>query len=141
MDWMLMPYRRYADFSGRSRRMEFWMFQLFVLGVYFVGFVLMMMGMPESAYDPYAGSQPEPGAMFWLGLAFITIFGLASFIPSLAVAVRRLHDQGKSGWFLLISFIPFGGLVLLVFYFIEGDRGENQYGPDPKDPANAQSFT
>lgn len=138
MEWMLMPYKRYADFSGRSRRMEFWMFQLLVIGVYIVCYGLMIAGAPASSYDPYASS--EPGILFWLGLLLLVVFALGSFIPSLAVAVRRLHDTDKSGWFLLINLIPFGGIVLLVFYFLEGTRGENRFGPDPKDPANTQAF-
>ena len=61
-------------------------------------------------------------------------------IPNLAVTIRRLHDQDKSGWWLLISFIPFGGLVLLVFMFIDGTPGENEYGPSPKDTFTADTL-
>ena len=71
-----------------------------------------------------------PFAILWLGLV----------IPNLAVTIRRLHDQDKSGWWLLINFIPFGGLVLLVFMFIDGTPGENEYGPSPKDTFTADTF-
>jgi uncharacterized membrane protein YhaH (DUF805 family) len=64
---------------------------------------------------------------------FQAVVALALFIPGLAVGVRRMHDQDKSGWWLLIAFIPIiGWIVLLVFYLTDGTRGTNQYGPDPK---------
>ena len=73
---------------------------------------------------------------------YVLIFGLlwlAIIIPSLAVTVRRLHDQDKTGWLVLLGLIPFvGGLILLVFMLLEGTKGPNQYGPDPKDPAAAE---
>lgn len=144
MNWMLMPYRRYADFSGRSQRMEFWMFTLFFYIVLFVLVGLMLAGVPwgtmdqtSSSYDPDAA----PGVLFWIGLGLLVIFVLGSFIPSIAVAVRRFHDQDKSGWFYLLSFIPYiGGIVMIVFMCIDGTRGPNQYGPDPKDPHTADVF-
>ena len=65
------------------------------------------------------------------------IYALAGIVPGLAVAVRRLHDINKSGWFILVGFIPFiGGIWLLVLLATEGDRGDNQYGEDPKNPYN-----
>ena len=64
------------------------------------------------------------------------LYGLATFLPSLAVAVRRLHDTDKSGWYLLLSLVPFVSLVLFVFYLLEGNNGKNQYGNDPKNPSN-----
>lgn len=69
------------------------------------------------------------------------IFVLAILIPSIAVQVRRFHDQDKSGWFVLLALIPFlGGLVVLVFMCLEGTRGPNRFGPDPKNPAGAEVF-
>ena len=126
MDWMLMPLRRYADFGGRSRRMEFWMFQLFQLLVYGAAFGIFVM-IAAVAGDRAAGEMIG-GVLFLL----IVLIALALFIPALAVTVRRLHDQDKSGWWYLISLIPFGSIVLLVFMCLEGDAGPNQYGPDPK---------
>ena len=68
-------------------------------------------------------------------MAIVTILGLVHFIPSLAVTVRRLHDTGKSGWWLLIAFIPFiGAIVLLVFLVQDSHPGTNEWGPNPKDP-------
>ena len=132
MDWMLMPYRRYADFNGRSQRKEYWMFLLLFLIVYAVTFTIMLAG-------GLGGS--EPGPLFWLGGALLFIFVIGSFIPSIAVQVRRFHDQDKSGWFVLLNFIPYiGGIIVLVFMCLEGTRGPNRFGPDPKDPVGADVF-
>lgn len=66
-------------------------------------------------------------------MIIIGLFALAVFVPALAVQVRRFHDQDKSGWFVLLNFIPYiGGLIVLVFMFLEGTRGPNRFGPDPK---------
>lgn len=131
MEWMLMPYRRYADFSGRSRRKEYWMFALFQFIVCFVLYIPLIAGMPSM--DEYGQMSEGPGPLFYVGIALLLIFALASFIPALAVLVRRLHDQDKSGWWFLIQFVPFvGPIVLLVFMFIEGTRGPNRFGEDPK---------
>ena len=123
MEWMLMPLKRYADFSGRSRRKEYWMFVLFVVIVYVV---LALLG---SALGATAAT------------ALLGIFALGILIPSIAVQVRRFHDQGKSGWFVLLGFIPLvGGLIVLVFMCLEGDQGPNEYGPDPKGVADPETF-
>lgn len=166
MNWMLMPFRKYADFSGRSRRKELWMFILLGTIVNLVAVMIMFAGMPwqqiaqnaqsnsgdytassdYSASTEYSasvgatGNIGEAGAAFWIGLAILGIWSLAALIPTLAVCVRRLHDQDKSGWFYLLNFVPFGGLVLLVFYFLEGTRGPNRYGPDPKGDPSVHVF-
>jgi uncharacterized membrane protein YhaH (DUF805 family) len=128
MDYMLMPLRRYAEFSGRSRRQEYWMY---TLGIVIAGIVLQVIegivglsGMVGGVYGPLTA-----------------ILGLGTLVPSIAVAVRRLHDTDRSGWWLLLVFVPFiGWLVLLYFYVIEGTKGPNQFGPDPKDPGQVQAF-
>ena len=129
MEWMLMPIRRYADFAGRSRRQEFWMFQLGVILFYIACFILISIG-------GAIGGETLSGILM---IPFVLAV-LALFVPSLAVAVRRLHDQDKSGWWLLISFIPFGGIVLIVFYCLEGTQGPNQFGPDPKGRGDQSTF-
>jgi len=127
MEWMLMPFQRYADFSGRSRRTEYWMFTLLNVLVTVVAVTIMLLG---GGLDR-TGS--EPGVLFYFGLIILVIWVLAALIPSIAVAVRRFHDQDKSGWFYLLSFIPYvGGIILIVFMCIDGTNGPNQYGPDPK---------
>lgn len=128
MEWMLMPLRRYAEFSGRSRRKEYWMFALLLL---IVGVALALVtGGFSSMMDPSsAGGDASMGA----GSMILGLFYLAILIPSLAVQVRRFHDQDKSGWFVLLNFIPFvGGLIVFIFMCLDGTRGDNRFGPDPK---------
>jgi len=127
MEWMLLPIKRYADFSGRSRRKEYWMF---LLGVIIVAVVL---GLIEGAL----GMGGSVGGIYGpLSLIFL----IAVIIPGIAVQVRRFHDQDKSGWFVLLSLIPFvGGLVVLVFMLLEGTKGPNRFGADPKG-AGAEVF-
>jgi uncharacterized membrane protein YhaH (DUF805 family) len=137
MEWMLLPLRRYADFKGRSRRKEYWMFALLLIVIYSVLMVPLMMGGMAAAM---AGDQ-GPGALFYGGVVLVMIFGLAVLVPSIAVQVRRFHDQDRSGWMVLIGLIPYvGGLILLVFMCLEGTRGPNRFGPDPKDPMHQDVF-
>jgi len=124
MDWMLMPYRRYVDFSGRSQRKEFWMFYLLVVIVYVVAAILMSMGAPT--VDPVTGVVSGGGAMATLGSAILGIFWLGTIVPYIAVAVRRMHDQDRSGWWILVP------IANLIFLFIDGTPGPNRFGPDPK---------
>lgn len=135
MEWMIMPLKRYADFSGRSRRMEFWMFTLLSIIVYAICFAIILAGMPWDQMTAADAGQPveEPGAMFYLGAGLLGLWVLGTLIPGIAVTVRRFHDQDKSGWFYLLSFIPYaGGIILLVFMCLEGTRGPNRFGEDPK---------
>ncbi len=128
MEWMLMPLKRYADFSGRSRRKEYWMFFLFNM---IVLFGLAIVGGILGAFTPSATGEMGLGGGLVIGL--FGLYALAIFIPSLAVQVRRFHDQDKSGWFVLLGFIPYvGGIVVLVFMCLEGTKGKNRFGDDPK---------
>ena len=111
--------KKYACFSGRARRKEYWMFVLFnfiaasVAG--FIGGLLVRV----------------TGVVAFSFLS--TIYNLAVLIPGLAVCFRRLHDIGKSGWWVLIGLVPFvGWIVLLVFACLDSQPGENKYGPNPK---------
>ncbi len=76
----------------------------------------------------------ESGSLFTLGMTPLWIFALALIIPSLAVTVRRLHDTNRSGWWYLITFVPLGGIVLLVFMCLDSEPGSNKWGPNPKEP-------
>jgi len=138
MEWMLLPYKRYAEFPGRSRRMEYWMFTLFnalVLLALFIVFLVM-----SGPFNDAAGTA-DSGASAAFFVISIVLFWLVSFIPGLAVQVRRLHDQDLSGWLVLINFIPYlGALVMLVMMCLRGTAGENQYGPDPLGGAPADVF-
>ncbi|MET9319658.1 DUF805 domain-containing protein [Streptomyces sp. NPDC003038] len=105
--------KKYADFSGRARRQEFWMFFLCNLAVTVVLAII----------DAALGT----------GFLIVGLYGLATFIPNLALAVRRLHDQGKSGWWYFVSLVPFVGFIwILVLMATAGQQQPNEYGPDPK---------
>lgn len=113
MNWYLKCLRQYADVSGRARRSEYWFFVLFN---FFAGIVLGVLALVL-----------KTPVLTW-------IYQVAIFIPSLAVCVRRLHDIGKSGWFLLISLIPIiGAIWLLVLYCQDSQPGTNQWGANPKE--------
>ena len=112
MNWYLDVLKKYAVFSGRARRQEYWMFVL----------INLLVAIAIAIVEAIIGTAPLLGMLYALGV----------FIPSLAVAVRRLHDTNRSGWWLLIGLIPLiGAIVLLVFFVSEGTRGANQYGDDP----------
>ncbi|MEU5718355.1 DUF805 domain-containing protein [Streptomyces sp. NPDC020403] len=112
MNWYLAVLKNYAGFSGRARRKEYWMFVLFN---FLVALVLLAIGAAIDTQIPYM------------------IYLAAVLIPTLAVVFRRLHDTGRSGWWFLITFVPLvGGIILLVFMCLEGVRGPNEYGADPK---------
>lgn len=118
MDWYLAVLKKYAVFSGRARRKEYWFFVLFNI----------IISITLSIIDISIGTGTAEGP----GILSI-IYSLAIIIPSLAVSVRRLHDTDRSGWWLLILLIPFIGLiVLLVFMFLDGSPGTNKYGANPK---------
>ncbi|MBP6750103.1 MAG: DUF805 domain-containing protein [Xanthomonadaceae bacterium] len=129
MEWMLMPLKRYFDFEGRSRRKEYWMFVLLYTLLMIPALILTVAGIATS------GDSNELSGMGALGASLFGLIILIFFIPSIAVQVRRFHDQDKSGWFVLLNLIPsIGGLIVLVFMCLEGTPGENRYGPDPKGP-------
>jgi uncharacterized membrane protein YhaH (DUF805 family) len=106
-------FSKYSTFSGRASRSEYWYFGLFMFLVLCVAAVL------DAAAKPL-------GSILWL------LVLLVSFLPGLAVNVRRLHDIGRSGWWVLLSLVPIvGALVLLIFHCLPGTPGDNQYGPLP----------
>ena len=110
---------KYAVFSGRSSRKEYWMWVLFYV----------IFGFVASIIDLLLGLCVDP--VFAAFNLVYGIFALTAFLPSLAVTSRRLHDIGKSGWLMLISLIPIIGIiVLLVFLCKKGDAGENRFGPE-----------
>lgn len=111
MEYFLGAYKKYADFTGRARRKEFWMFVLF----YFI--VSIVLGIVDSII----GFQ-------LLGL----LFSLGSLIPSLAIGARRLHDTGRSGWWQLLYLIPLIGLIIMIVFLVQDSHPDNEYGPNPK---------
>lgn len=120
MNYYLHVIRNYANFSGRARRSEYWYFVLF--NVIFC--VVAMIA------DHFAGTTIDPLPYGYVYLAY----ALFAFLPGLAVAVRRLHDVGKSGWMILIALIPLiGAIWLLVLLFTDSQPGRNEYGENPKE--------
>ena len=120
MSWYLEALKKYATFRGRSRRKEYWYFTLFNMIV-----MLLLM-----AIDGMMGSFSSKAGIGFLS----TIYSLAVIIPGIAVSIRRLHDTSRSGWWLVISFVPIiGGIVLLVFMVQDSKPGENEFGPNPKE--------
>lgn len=135
MKWFIKCLKNYATFKGRARRTEFWMFTLFYTIILFVFGLLSGLTEPEPYYSEFTYMRETAGpsllSAFFSTLA--TIFFIGTFLPTLAVSVRRLHDTGKTGWWVLINLIPYiGGIVLLVFLVSDSDEQENQYGPNPK---------
>jgi uncharacterized membrane protein YhaH (DUF805 family) len=121
MKWYLAVLKNYAGFSGRARRKEYWMFALlnflFFIGIIAIEFGILKLNLGFSTIIPMeGGGQGVLNALYFLVM----------IIPNLAVGVRRMHDVGKSGWFLLI---PIYNLILA---FTEGTKGDNEYGSDPK---------
>ncbi len=120
MQYWLDCWKKYAVFSGRSRRKEYWMFCLFNFLISFgIGIVSGIIG----ARGALSGA---------LGIVSI-VYSVAAIIPGLAVFCRRMHDTGRSGWWWLIGLVPLvGAIVLLVFLCSDSQPGENKYGPNPK---------
>ena len=122
MKYFVLALKRYADFSGRSTRPEYWYFFLFNL-IFAIAAMLLdsMLGLNFN-YVPY-------------GYIYV-LYGIAMLLPGLSAAVRRLHDIDKSGWWILISLIPFVGAIwLLVLLASTGTEGPNRYGDNPAHPA------
>jgi uncharacterized membrane protein YhaH (DUF805 family) len=119
MNWYLEVLKKYAVFEGRARRKEYWYFQLFNFLISLaLGFVDMFTGF----FDP------ETGLGFFSG-----IYALGVMIPGIAVSIRRLHDTGRSGWWLLINLVPLlGSIVFIYFTVLDSIPGSNEYGPSPK---------
>jgi uncharacterized membrane protein YhaH (DUF805 family) len=112
MNWYVAVLKKYAVFTGRARRSEYWFFVLFNL------IITVILALIDA----------------WLGTSFLEIiYSLAVLIPSLAVGVRRLHDTDRSGWWLLIGLVPLFGLIVLIVFFVQDSTaGANKYGPNPK---------
>jgi uncharacterized membrane protein YhaH (DUF805 family) len=146
MSWYLTVLTNYAGFRGRARRREYW---TFVLVNAIIGIILVAIGkltkMPGIATFGIGMSRNEPG-VFGIGVIsdplLFQVYALATFLPFLAVEVRRLHDTGRTGWWWLLGLIPvLGWIVLAVFCATSGAAGDNRYGPDPKagDPRQART--
>lgn len=136
MKYYLKALKNYSNFAGRARRSEYWYFVLFNY------LVLILIGLVEvitqGIFRPVAAPDTPLASPFGI-LYFVYI--IFTLVPGLAVAVRRLHDVNKSGWFLLVALIPLvGGIWLLVLFFTDSTFGPNQYGPNPKGIGNVDEI-
>ena len=121
MSWFLHVLRHYATFRGRARRREYWTYLAVYVPIYGA---LLLLDLVTGSFD----MELQMGTL-------TSLYVLATLVPGTAVAVRRLHDTGRSGWWLLLGLIPLlGEIVLLYFLIQEGDAGDNAYGADPKAP-------
>ena len=126
MEWYLKVIKdNYVNFEGRARRTEYWMFNLIhIIIIFALAFLGGFFGDSEASL---------------IIMIPLLIYVLGTFLPALAVTVRRLHDTGKSGWYYLFTLIPYiGSFILLIFMVIDGDTGQNKYGPDPKAISNEE---
>ncbi len=124
MHWYVDVLKKYVVFSGRAGRSEFWWYTLINV---IIGTVLAWIG-------GFSSGNPGPLAFLYY------IYLLGTLLPSLGVAIRRLHDTGRSGWWILIGLVPVvGWIVLIVFYVLEGTPGENEFGPPPSQLAAASN--
>jgi uncharacterized membrane protein YhaH (DUF805 family) len=119
MSWYVGVLKKYAVFAGRARRKEFWMFALVSLVISF------MLGTIEGVLG--FASDTEQSVLS-------IVYGLIVLVPELAVGVRRLHDTGRNGWYMLWLFIPIANWFLLYWLAQKGTAGPNEYGSDPKEP-------
>ncbi len=128
IEWYLDVFRKYAVFSGRSRRKEYWSFILinWIIGLVYVGMLFIGAYISSRDGSVFNGIQMIANVLYYG-------YAIASMVPGLAVSIRRLHDIGKSGWWYLIGLIPVvGTIVLIVFLCKDSDPGLNEYGPNPK---------
>jgi uncharacterized membrane protein YhaH (DUF805 family) len=112
-------YRKYATFSGRARRAEYWWYTLFNAVIY----------LALIAFGFLLGNSDGSNAV--LGI-LVAVFILVVFLPTLAVTSRRLHDAGLSGWWQLLGIIPLGGFAVLIMTLLDSNNGPNKYGPEPR---------
>ena len=135
MRWMVLPLLRYFDFAGRSRRREFWAFFLLpfaaLLGVA-IGLARVLVAIGAAGDSGHAVSDVAAylgPALGWLGIVIAALF-----IPTIAVQVRRFHDQDRPGFLLLLNLVPvIGGVIVLILMCLPGTPGRNRYGPDPRE--------
>lgn len=127
MEWVLLPLWRYADFHGRSRRLEA---VAFGAGLALLAVMTVLISMGAGAGESAALASFERMAMAGL---FVIVFGATLIVPTLALQVRRLHDLNLSGWWLLVDLLPYiGWAMMLVLLLLPGTRGRNRYGDDPR---------
>lgn len=122
MYWYLKCWKQYIDFQGRARRKEYWVFTLVNIIIYLLFYILSFSMMYDSSDVAFLATS-----------IIYFLYAVAIILPSIAVAVRRLHDTGRSGWWYLLIFIPLiGSIWLIVLLCLDSEPGENQWGENPK---------
>jgi uncharacterized membrane protein YhaH (DUF805 family) len=133
MNWYFEPWKKFAKFSGRARRKEYWIFTFINAIIWMILYAVLIAFMGFSM-DSWSGS-------WGIGSILIFLFYILTLIPTYAVMVRRLHDTGHSGWWFFINFVPFiGSFILLVFLFSDSQAGSNKYGDNPKMGSYQQGY-
>ncbi len=126
-------FKKYAQFEGRSRRQEYWLASLANFIIMMIVYIFMFATVFDKMATIEEASVGEVFGSMGVFIALIGIYALVVMVPSLALGVRRLHDTGRSGWYMLLSLVPYvGGIILLVFYASDSQPGANQYGENPK---------
>ena len=119
MSYFILCLKKYVDFSGRARRSEYWFFTLFAYLVMIAFAALAAIALPAESMA-----------------TLVSILSLAFLLPGLSVSIRRLHDIGKSGWWIFIGLVPLvGGIIFFIFTIMDSESGTNRYGPNPKEVA------
>lgn len=136
MNWYFKVIKQYADFKGRAGRKEFWYFQLFnIIAAILIGLIGSLIGLGNI----FGSDGPRFMSGFLSGNLLHTLYNLFVLVPSLAVGVRRLHDTNRRGWWLLLWLFPIVGWIWSIILFVQdGQTGANDYGADPKEPAEPQ---
>lgn len=135
MKWYLMTLKNYANFSGRARRKEYWMSTLvegIIIGVMLAFITSSLFSLSVSMLNDQPVDTRQL-AILTISYVMLALYSLATFLPRLAVIVRRLHDTDRSGWCIFVSLIPLVGVFILLYFLCQnGTVGNNQYGQDPK---------
>lgn len=135
-NYWLAAWNNFGVFSGRATRSEYWLYRLEVIIVGFVIYMFFFLLTGQTGAERLTGSEVLPENEPILGILILgvaAILGILLIIVDLGVTIRRLHDTGRSGWWIFIRLVPYiGGLVLFIFTLLDSESGENQYGPSPK---------
>lgn len=156
LDWIIEPLRRYTDFSGRSRRREFWWFMLVYWAILLALMAAVFAAFPWNALEGRGDDLQSlvdafQTPLMLVSLSALGLFYIGTYIPYVALVIRRLHDRNMSGWWygaaLILSWIPFLSLfsfllypIIFVIMWLSGTKGPNRFGPDPKDSSQAAVF-
>ena len=134
MNWYLAVLKKYAEFDGRARRKEYWMFSLISGIITMIPYSYLISVIIDDPEGGFSGSAAT-------AMSFMGFYSLAVFVPTLAVTVRRLHDTNRSGWAILWGLVPLVGSFMVLYFLVSNSHpGPNQYGENPKDQEDFQIY-